>query len=338
MNNIFFFQTQEIHDNTNLFDQLKKQNIFFSYFLVDQKYYLVFYRETPIDINFISPSIHIIQELDSKQRQIRSLRGFFLYALETMGKGEDYEILNTNLQPFFWRKVKNIIRQNKKDALLQFLFGKVNSSGYSHSYQGSSPTLQEMEDKITNLQSQVNSLQDRIIQLEQNQGLNLKHPPRGTLQLPDATKSIQQDDYTLSLPETSTGSGKTNMGEDLTKNGTQNDEIIYSAIKETDKRDSKIISEDSRIPLKTLSETQLYNITSNQEKALNQTNFITLANLSEQEKIEIIQKGFQLQSERIISLKKYYESTDPYSLFQSKGYQIKYESIRRTKLYQQFKT
>jgi len=41
-----------------------------------------------------------------------------------MEKGEDYEILKTNLQPFFWRKVKNIIRQNKKDALLEFLFGK----------------------------------------------------------------------------------------------------------------------------------------------------------------------------------------------------------------------
>jgi hypothetical protein len=34
-----------------------------------------------------------------------------------METGEEYEILNTNLQPFFWRKVKNIIRQNKKSAL-----------------------------------------------------------------------------------------------------------------------------------------------------------------------------------------------------------------------------
>ena len=32
MNHVFFFQTQQIHDNTNLFDQLKKQNIFYSYF------------------------------------------------------------------------------------------------------------------------------------------------------------------------------------------------------------------------------------------------------------------------------------------------------------------
>ncbi len=44
------------------------------------------------------------------------------------------------------------------------------------------------------------------------------------------------------------------------------------------------------------------------------------------------------QSERgKISLKKYYESTDPNSLFQSKAYNIKYESIRGIKLYQSLK-
>ena len=62
-----------------------------------------------------------------------------------------------------------------------------------------------------------------------------------------------------------------------------------------------------------------------------------MSNLSKQNRIEIIQRGFQLQAEGKISLKKYYESTDSNSLFQLKGYQIKYETIRRTKLYQQFK-
>ena len=46
----------------------------------------------------------------------------------------------------------------------------------------------------------------------------------------------------------------------------------------------------------------------------------------------------QLQAEEKISLKKYYESTDPNSLFESKGYSMKYVKhsvfqIRRTKLY-----
>jgi hypothetical protein len=69
---------------------------------VDRNYYLVLYAQKSIDINFLYQSIDVIQELDSKQRKIRSFRGFFLYALEIMQTGKDYEILTTNLQPFFW--------------------------------------------------------------------------------------------------------------------------------------------------------------------------------------------------------------------------------------------
>ena len=66
-------------------------------------------------------------------------------------------------------------------------------------------------------------------------------------------------------------------------------------------------------------------------------NFITLSKITEEEQIHIIQTGFQLNQQGKISLKKYYETTDPNSLFQLKGYNIKYDSIRRIKLYQQFK-
>ena len=102
MNNIFFFQTQQIPDSSSIFNQLKDQKIFFSYFQVDQNYYLLVYAQKSIDINFLYQSIDVIQELDSKQRKIRSFRGFFLYALEIIKNGKDDEILNTNLQPFFW--------------------------------------------------------------------------------------------------------------------------------------------------------------------------------------------------------------------------------------------
>jgi hypothetical protein len=78
-------------------------------------------------------------------------------------------------------------------------------------------------------------------------------------------------------------------------------------------------------------------LSSNQEKGLNGSNFITLGKISEQEKIEIIQTGFQRQAEGKISLKKYYEGTEIHNLFQFKGYSIKYETIRRTKLYQTLK-
>lgn len=70
---------------------------------------------------------------------------------------------------------------------------------------------------------------------------------------------------------------------------------------------------------------------------MSEANFITLARIPEEQKIEIIKTGFQRQAEGKISLKKYYEGTETHSLFQLKGSSIKYESIRRTKLYQQLK-
>jgi len=74
MTTTFFFQTQQIPDDTILFNQFEQQNIFFSYFQVDQKYYLFFYSQKYIQIDFLYQSVHVIQELDSKQRKIRSLR------------------------------------------------------------------------------------------------------------------------------------------------------------------------------------------------------------------------------------------------------------------------
>jgi hypothetical protein len=62
-----------------------------------------------------------------------------------------------------------------------------------------------------------------------------------------------------------------------------------------------------------------------------------LGKTPKEDRIEIIKTGFERQAEGIISLKEYYESKDPYSLFQSKGYRIKYESIRKNNLYKQLK-
>jgi len=85
---------------------------------VDQKDYLFFSAQKSVDIDFLSQSVDVIQELDSKKRKIRS----FLYALEIMG-----------------RKVKNILRQ-----IQEFLFPS----------------------RLWKLQDQVNSLQERLLHLE----------------------------------------------------------------------------------------------------------------------------------------------------------------------------
>jgi len=59
----------------------------------------------------------------------------------------------------------------------------------------------------------------------------------------------------------------------------------------------------------------------------NGANFKRLSEISEEEKIEIIEKGFQLNQEGKISLKNYYEGIGQYALSELKGYHIKYESI-----------
>ena len=124
---------------------------------------------------------------------------------------------------------------------------------------------------------------------------------------------------------------------------------VDSEVRKVEELDSEVFSQADKGLLNPLSTSQQYNLSSNQNKGLNQPNFITSEDnkvvdvwqspgkISEAEKIEIIKLGFQRQAEGKISLKKYYESTDPYSLFQYKRYSIKYEAIRKNKLYKQFK-
>lgn len=103
--------------------------------------------------------------------------------------------------------------------------------------------------------------------------------------------------------------------------------------------ESKNLSETSKIDFKTSSTSEHYNSHSllNQENTSQRQIFITLSKITQQERIQIIQRGFRFQAQGAISLKKYYESTDPNSLYQWKGYSITYKSIQRTKLYQNLK-
>ena len=189
-------------------------------------------------------SSNVIQELDSKQRKIRSLRGFFLYALEIIENGKDYEILETNLQPFFWRKVKNIIRQNKKAALQEFLFGSQESIA-------STEIQNDLKDKIESLENQVNSLQQKVIQLEAKfmaVERNSKYALSDILEAPRATKNIHQGDSTLK-------SEKSLQSANLLSN----DSKVNLEIKEPRQPISESLSEDKIRPLEPLSDSQQYN-------------------------------------------------------------------------------
>jgi len=96
-------------------------------------------------------------------------------------------------------------------------------------------------------------------------------------------------------------------------------------------------SDNSKFDFNTPYQSQQGNLTPKPENTSQRQIFITFSKITQQERIKIIQRGFQFQAQGAISLKKYYESTDPNSFYQWKGYSIKYESIRRTKLYQQCK-
>jgi predicted acetyltransferase len=163
-----------------------------------------------------------------------------------METGKEYEILNTNLQPFFWRKVKNIIRQNKKSALEEFLFGydNVREQVNTSTTERSSTLLEEMKDKSQNLQNQVTLFQQKVINLEAKLD-NSKYSVStsqinlllsGTLKASNETKLFHRE---ISLKE--------NNGSYLAQNGSQ----ANFEVKKIQTLDSEIFSEADKDPLKT---------------------------------------------------------------------------------------
>jgi len=99
-----------------------------------------------------------------------------------------------------------------------------------------------------------------------------------------------------------------------------NDPRINPEVREIGKMDSDMLLGGSERPLEASSQSQQYNLSSNQNTApvtllpkSEECNFVLLSQISEEEETEIIQRGFQLQAEGKISLKKYYESTHYFS-------------------------
>ena len=126
-----------------------------------------------------------------------------------------------------------------------------------------SPTFQQMDHKIQDLQNQVHSLQQKGIQLEakfMTVEQNPKDALRGTLQAPEGTKTIHKGDSPLSLRETSPGSGKTNNGSYLPENDPKRSSAVLSEVNfEMKKQRSEIlesVSDASKIDSKTLSNAQ----------------------------------------------------------------------------------
>jgi hypothetical protein len=120
-NLVVFLKLRKIADPERVFDKLIKLQIWYVYFCIDTEYYLFGFSEKNHDINFLFDSIKLIKLLHSRKRKIRSLRGFFLYVLEFI-ENDKCEILKTNLEPLFWIQVQEILKQNRKEPLENFLF------------------------------------------------------------------------------------------------------------------------------------------------------------------------------------------------------------------------
>jgi hypothetical protein len=161
----YFLEVEKISED--IFSVLSSNNIYFSYFWADEKYYLFLYSETIQDFDFLFQKIDVIKQLNFRRRQIRSARGFILFALEIKNKSKEFKVIETNLSKFFWENVQRIINQNKKKGLEEFLIGKKSESELKPDY----------EIKIKNLTEKIEVLEDRLLTLEKLEKLEKKVNP-----------------------------------------------------------------------------------------------------------------------------------------------------------------
>lgn len=101
-------------------------------------------------------SLVVIEELDTKKRKIRSVRGLLLYALEIIKDENLIIVLETNFHPLFWRRVKDVLRQNKPGSLLNFLF-ESSKSTFSQEVLQALEKLDERFDRLEKVIEQSNS-------------------------------------------------------------------------------------------------------------------------------------------------------------------------------------
>lgn len=89
---VLFIELKKIPKGSHIFQQMAKKRVFFSYFLAYLKYYLFLYSKKVIRsrmtiyLKGFSKCVTILKELNAKQPRLRSLRGFFVYAIRIIVK------------------------------------------------------------------------------------------------------------------------------------------------------------------------------------------------------------------------------------------------------------
>ena len=149
----FFLKIKKIPSPNSFFLDLEEKVLKYHYFQIDSTYYLFLVGTTNSEevLELCYKKLEILEELNKKQRKIRSLRGFFLYVSEILETGEDknLKVIKTNFSPVFWKRVKEVIRQNQKGDLTALLFE-------------TSPCDVLYPDLIQTIQTQLNGLQNTI--------------------------------------------------------------------------------------------------------------------------------------------------------------------------------
>jgi len=106
--------------------KLLSKLVYYSYFQVNDDYYIFAYARSQIlreiILNILYSNCTIVKNIKANQRRFRSLRGFCLYILKLKETGKNFQVLKTNLQKEFWDEVSIIIRQKNKSKLEQYLF------------------------------------------------------------------------------------------------------------------------------------------------------------------------------------------------------------------------
>lgn len=188
----FFAQIEPIGESSDLFKIFRKEGFYFYYFQHNQFYYLFLYGKNHLSnsFNMILPSLVVIQELDTKKRKIRSIRGFLLYALEIIQDEKLITVLKTNFQPLFWRRVKNVIKQNKQNCLVEFLFRSFDSINLSFDQK-----FKQLVEEFQELKSQLVLLEKQFEKLskESNEQSNVSLVQQSSFSLVDLLKTDKEE-------------------------------------------------------------------------------------------------------------------------------------------------
>jgi hypothetical protein len=162
---VSFVKVRPITSSSVIFTELEKHKFKYQYFRINQIHYLFFYgkREKFDSTDYLYKTITVIEELDTKKRRLRSVRGFVLYAVEILESNneENIQVLKTNLSSLFWERVKKVMRQNNKVLLFRFLFG---ASEMSIANEGNSleQTVQDLQTEVLNLKKKLKEV-ERIV-------------------------------------------------------------------------------------------------------------------------------------------------------------------------------